>query len=85
MKNVSLSTVIGIVLGGFTGLVVALLSALDIINIPNIGSLAVGGTWVAALVGLTIGMGAGALVGSLADAGDDGAMTDDRRGTTDDA
>jgi hypothetical protein len=75
MKDISRSTLIGIGAGGIAGLVVAMLSALDILNIPGIGSLAVGGVWVAALVGLTTGGAAGALIGSLA--GENGDAVED--------
>lgn len=73
MKDISRSTLIGIGAGGISGLMVAVLSALDILNIPGIGSLAVGGVWVAALVGLTTGGAAGALIGSLASENSDAA------------
>ena len=73
MKDISRSTLIGIGAGGTTGLVVAVLSALDMLNIPGIGSLAVGGVWVAAVVGLITGAAAGALIGSLAGENDDAA------------
>jgi hypothetical protein len=71
MKDISRSTLIGIGAGCITGMVAAVLSALDILNIPGIGSLAVGGVWVAALVGLATGGAAGALIGSLAGENDD--------------
>jgi hypothetical protein len=76
MKDISRSTLIGIGAGGIAGLVVAMLSALDILNVPGIGSLAAGGVWVAAVVGLITGAAAGALIGSLTGENED-AVEDD--------
>ena len=73
MRDISRSTLIGIGAGGITGLLAAVLSALDVLNIPGIASLAVGGGWVAAVVGLITGAAAGALIGSLAGENDDAA------------
>ena len=71
MQGISRSTLVGIGAGGTAGLVVAVLSALGIVDIPSIGSLAAGGVWAAAPVGLITGAGAGALVGSLANEDDE--------------
>ena len=76
MKDISRSTLIGIGAGGIAGLVVAMLSALDMVNVPGIASLAVGGVWVAAVVGLITGAAAGALIGSLTGENED-AVEDD--------